>query len=202
MPRSSSIILIGAGIFVSWLYLFGIVYVGLNEEVEGFPTEGETRYLVNNLSIENIREHHDAAVALVLFFLSLLGIGVGLVVLSSGGIILLYERLRNIKSFVVKKKPVSVTWQVICSFFPGFHLWALYRIKKLRIGIIIDVLGYSSGLLSIYSVLPETNLPSAIFLLESFVFALFVYIWSRDWNKSLQSAKDSKTQDEIIFTGV
>ena len=201
LPKAYSILLIGTGIFVSWLYMFGYVVIGINEGLEGFPTITEINYLLDNISIENAKEHNNAFTTFLMFVLGLFGAGVGSLVLFSGGMLLLYERIKAIKSYSIKRKPVSLVWQVVCSFLPGFDLWALYRIKKLRIGSIVYAIPYAGSLLSIYAITPEIDLLIPISFGVGLLFTIFVYLWSRDWNNKLKSATISDLKDRPVFTG-
>ena len=202
LPKAYSILLIGTGIFVTWLYIFGHFVIGINEGLEGFPTITEMYSLVNNMSIENLTENTNAFIALFMIVLGIFGAGVGALVLFSGGILLLYERIKGIKSYSIKRKPVSLVWQVVCSLLPGFDLWALYRIKKLRIGSIVYVIPYAGSLLSIYAIIPEIDLSIPISFGVGLLFTIFVYLWSRNWNNKLKSATISDLNDRPVFTGL
>ena len=87
---------------------------------------------------------------------------------------------------MVKQKPVSVKWQVVFSFIPILDFWALHRIEKLRLYLLI-VYGSILGSFGIYAIIFT---PSKIALIIiSIVFQpVVIYLvvnWSRKWNQKI-----------------
>lgn len=117
---------------------------------------------------------------------------------------------------MVKKKPVNVNLQSIFMFIPIVDLWATYRIKKLRLYLLIFYLGFGiAGVIMDVVILgPEEyfmdedygimddflNIPWIIstIVFRVFYFALAVYFirrWSREWNEQFEKqSKDIDTQ--------
>ena len=102
---------------------------------------------------------------------------------------------------MVKQKPVSVNWQTLFVFIPIVDLWAFYRIQKLRMSLLIFLVGFggaaialSFATLGIEGFLAED--PEEIYSNSAYIgssigltiaqFALAIYLirkWSKEWNK-------------------
>jgi len=188
LPKAYSILLFGTGIFVSWLYILVYAIIGIIDNTEGFATIYEIDSLLKDFTAENVKENNETITTLLLYGLGAYGVIVGILILLLGGIFLLYEKIRRINSYEIKIKPVSLFWQVVCSTLPGFDLWALYRIKKLRIGSIVYAIQYVSVLFTIYSGMSQIDLPSIISIGLGVIFSVVVYLWSRNWNNELKSS--------------
>jgi len=83
---------------------------------------------------------------------------------------------------MAKKEPVSVGLQIILSILPYVWLYALYRIERLRIGLVLAAIctGIAIGI--------ELLLPFPLGLTSSWIFYIiipiyFVIKWSKQWNK-------------------
>ena len=100
---------------------------------------------------------------------------------------------------MAKKKPVNITIQTIYIFIPILSLLALYRVEKLRWGILIGILfaltGYGVDYLYgveddgedfnfvFYSDHPDYLLMHiALFVGDVIVFVYLIRKWSREWN--------------------
>ena len=101
---------------------------------------------------------------------------------------------------MAKNNPVNLTVQTIYIFIPFLSLLALYRVEKLRLGIMISVL-FSLGIWGIDSYFGGEDAVDAFiengdnleYVLISIVYfaiqlGVFVYLirkWSRQWNEKL-----------------
>jgi len=104
---------------------------------------------------------------------------------------------------MVEKKPVSVNWQMIFVLIPFLDLYASYRIQKLRLWLLIFLVG--NGLVSLlldYTIfgMHSSNLISKAHYLDPdflFIHVLYVIVtigiavflirkWSISWNKKLE----------------
>ena len=102
------------------------------------------------------------------------------------------------------KAPVSITWQTIMVFIPLGDVFAAYRIEKLRLWLLIFVVGFGVGGLVLEGIMfPETifseeSLMSEHFIAEEFMeigivliianYAVAVFLirkWSKSWNDNL-----------------
>ena len=117
---------------------------------------------------------------------------------------------------MVKKKPVNVNLQSIFMFIPIVDLWAAYRIKKLRIYLLIFYLGFSiAGIImdvvilgseaylmdENYDIMDDfLNIPLVIgsIIVAVFSLALSIYFirkWSKKWNEQFEKqSEDNDTQ--------
>jgi len=102
---------------------------------------------------------------------------------------------------MTKKAPVNLTVQTIYIFIPILSLFALYRVEKLRLGILISILfsivswgiDYGFGVddgADLELVYFGEHLDYLIIQIAYLVilFTVFVYLirkWSREWNKKL-----------------
>lgn len=107
---------------------------------------------------------------------------------------------------MVEQKPVSVNWQTLFVFIPFVDLWASYRIQKLRMFLLIFLVGFGIGstliLIAVFGVevffMEDVDEFSSNFTLIGVhigltiaQFALAVYLirkWSKEWNKKFESA--------------
>ena len=219
VPKAYSILLIGTGIFVYWLIVAMNIEYSIDNELNGFPPRHEiTAYRANTSGIlnsvdvdpeyletlrpavEEYREQHKDIFQVIVFnTFSQLSAATGFLILFSGAILLLIQKLRHVSNSI-EQKPVSVKWQIMCSFLPGFDLWALYRIQKLRIGGAVIAIMYISSLLSFYSISPPFETFGFIQGIEGLILAFFFYLWSRDWNRNLTS-KEYSRKDTTVFMG-
>ena len=108
-----------------------------------------------------------------------------------------------------EKESVNVNWQTLFAVIPIIHLWACYRIEKLRLFLIICVamiviefliafaIYDDQGLRNFYGINEEgeplyepldyriTVLEIAIFVP---VFIVLIRKWSKEWNEKLSKA--------------
>jgi len=107
---------------------------------------------------------------------------------------------------MVTKGPVSVNWQSVFMFIPIVDLWAAYRIQKLRMYLLIFLVGFgvieiSLGI-SLAGSIDEflkldpdyvvsdsivTDILIAITLVQFGVAVILIRIWSKQWNLKFQS---------------
>ena len=106
---------------------------------------------------------------------------------------------------MVKQNPVSVNWQTLFVFIPIVDLWAAYRIQKLRMFLLIFLVGFGiAGMVIQFAVLGDelffmdeqedifSNSPylGSNIGLTLLHFGLAVYLirrWSKNWNKKFES---------------
>ena len=107
---------------------------------------------------------------------------------------------------MAKKKPVNITVQTIYIFIPILSILALYRVEKLRWGILIAVLFgiVSWGTDDSFEADDDTFINFIIYgenLLYGILYmiyiaieiAVFVYLirkWSREWNVKLENSSN------------
>ncbi len=179
MVKSSSLILIGTGIFIAYAYLALSVYA-----IVVF-TEDDTALrqiwnISSPLTIDNLSENVVGFTSLMLVLLGFVGMGLGILLLLIGGAKFVNEK-RKSQEITIEQKRVSIIWQVVGSFFPGFDLWVLYRIKKLRNGSIAYASQFAIWLGLDFL---ELNLVTPVDgFLVSIGYAVVVFIFSRQWNK-------------------
>jgi len=182
MVSSYSVIIIGLGIFSSWAFL------SISTQIEMV------------LDHENLVSDPDEFFTTSMFLnFYEWGMTIGGAI-SFCGLFILARQFSTSKNYSPERKKVSIFWQIVCSFIAGFDLWAVYRIKKLRFGIVWWVITISSGLLELYGLVPEIGDTLLVSLLASLIYVGFVFKWSRDWNKMLSGEKVSE-EDRAIFTG-
>jgi len=103
---------------------------------------------------------------------------------------------------LAKKEPVSVNWQTVFIFIPLLAWLALYKIEKLRWGLLIGVLfafvGFAienpmddTGEAEIFS---PTYQPTFIasMVWAAIIIGVWVYLirrWSREWNEKIAHMK-------------
>ena len=103
----------------------------------------------------------------------------------------------------MEKKPVNVNWQMVFVFIPFLDLYASYRIQKLRLWILIFLVGFgAAGILmdlAIYGddywnpdmkmsmmVEPAPHINGILFIIISIGLAIFlIRKWSIQWNENL-----------------
>jgi len=103
---------------------------------------------------------------------------------------------------VVKKEPVNINWQTLFMFIPIINLWAMYRIEKLRLFLLviiaIAVVEFLVGTLIFGDVWTDyylgeadteghDNFSSAVILVEIGISIVLVRKWTREWNEQLKS---------------
>ena len=103
---------------------------------------------------------------------------------------------------MVEKIPVSVNWQTLFILIPILDLWATYRIQKLRLYLLIFLLGfglaaivleialspdeYFSDEISTDSLYDESWEVEIVLTLASMGLAIIlIRTWSREWNEKL-----------------
>ncbi len=103
---------------------------------------------------------------------------------------------------LIEKKPVNVKWQMVIVLIPFLDLYASYRIQKLRLWLLIFLVGFSIvALLMDYSIFgmkysdlgnktdfldPAMLYTHIMFTIITLSTAVFVIRkWSIDWNKKL-----------------
>jgi len=181
MVSSYSVIIIGLGIFSSWALSYVSIQTGISLGLEAF--ENDTNFVT----------------APMLLNLADWGMNIGGAIAICGLFIMAYQ-FSTSKNYSPERKKVSVFWQIVCSYIPGFDLWAVYRIKKLKYGIMWWVISFAGGYAALYGIIPEIGDPILISLLSALIYVAFVFKWSRDWNKMLSGVKVSE-EDRPIFTG-
>lgn len=179
MVKSSSIVLVGTGIFVMSLYTALIAYHSI-----AFSGDYSLAYQIMSLSqnagLENIEKNIDGLTAIVELVLGIAGMGLGILLLLIGGAKLVNEKRKP--QNIEEQKPVSLIWQVIGSAFPGFDLLVMYRIKKLRYGSIVYASQFVIATITYLSDL-SVDVNTIIGLLVGIGYAVVVYIWSKKWNE-------------------
>lgn len=157
MVKGISLLIIGIGIIVGSIFL--IIAELANPEI----ISDEYPEFLSNYNI----------------FLAFLLFGVFLMFI--GGPKFYNEQRKETETFVFKK--VNLFWQVIGSLIPGFDLFVMYRIKKLRLGVMVFSIQY------VIYVLTLTIIPifyaERIDILTTLGYAIIVFMWSRQWNKQL-----------------
>jgi len=106
---------------------------------------------------------------------------------------------------MVKQKSVSVNWQTVFVFIPFVDLWATYRIQKLRMYLLIFLIGFgtaailfqiaSFGTVGFFIEDPEVIYSNSLYIggnigMILVQFALQVYLirkWSKLWNKKFET---------------
>lgn len=115
---------------------------------------------------------------------------------------------------MVKQEPVSIKWQTLFVFIPIVSLWALWRIQKLRKGLLIFIPTnlISSGVFNVFERISnsysngfESFFPAIIGLIilgtGIGITVYFTLKWSKEWNKKFDyhNANDSdKLADKQI----
>ncbi len=102
---------------------------------------------------------------------------------------------------MVKQKPVSVNWQTVFVFIPILDLWAFYSVQKLRMALLIFLVGFGAAAIAIqFAILGSDAFlvedPDLIYSNTAFIgssigltiaqYALAIYLirhWSKEWNK-------------------
>ena len=102
---------------------------------------------------------------------------------------------------MVKQKPVNVNWQTVFVFIPIADLWAFYRVQKLRMALLIFLVGFTAAAIAIQFAIFGTEAflekdTDVIYSNTAFIgssigltiaqYALAVYLvrrWSKEWNK-------------------
>lgn len=102
---------------------------------------------------------------------------------------------------MVKQKPVSVNWQTLFVFIPILDLWAFYSVQKLRMALLIFLVGFSAAAIALnFAILGSDAFlvedPDVIYSNSAYIgstigltiaqYALAIYLvrkWSKEWNK-------------------
>lgn len=101
---------------------------------------------------------------------------------------------------MVKQAPVSIGWQTIFVFLPILDLWAFYRVQKLRMSLLIFLVGFGAVALALqFAVFGSGGFsiedPDTIYSNNAYIgsiiglsiaqYSLAVYLvrrWSKKWN--------------------
>ena len=179
--------LIGIGIFVSAVSGIPDSYVVLFSGDDPLKLEMTTmtQAALESLVVEN--EYNDAIFNLLT---NLLLIKASIIILIIGGVLHFNEQ-RKPKQLEEKKK-VSITWQIIGSLIPGFDLWVMNRIGKIKHGAIVFSIQYAL-FMTLFIADIEDNLAMGISLLVTVGYAYAVYMWSKKWNNQFE--KQSKENE-------
>ncbi|HXV66259.1 MAG TPA: hypothetical protein VD731_03380 [Nitrosopumilaceae archaeon] len=199
---SYSTIVIGAGIFSFWGLYLAFTIMSIFAGAEGYPTMSDIRQMRSDLHFGLEKFFSNDENAITVFFMipiAIFGSFVGIAISIVGFLRFAYQQANQLSPFP-KKKKVSITWQIIASFFPGFSWWALYRINKLRIGLAIFAVEQVSEFAVFFKLVPYYEESLIVTLIFVIIYTGFVIIWSRDWNKALESKKVSK-ENTTVFTG-
>ena len=180
MVKSSSLILIGTGIFIFYVNMVLITYsaVVFTDDPTILNQIWNIRH--SGFSLDVISENSDGLTMMLMILLGFTGMTFGFLLLFIGGIKLVNEK-RKSQENIPEQKRVSIVWQVIGSMIPGFDLWVLYRIKKLRLGSIVYALQYAFGFVLVFSDGVYENPENGILI--TIGYAAVVFIWSRKWNE-------------------
>ncbi len=102
---------------------------------------------------------------------------------------------------MVKQKQVNDNWQTVFVFIQIAYLWAFYRVQKLRMSLLIFLVGFSAAAIALQFAIFGTEAflvqdPDVIYSNTAFIgssigltiaqYALAVYLvrrWSKEWNK-------------------
>lgn len=82
---------------------------------------------------------------------------------------------------------------MIGSAIPGFDLFVMYRIQKLRLGIIVFASQFVIWSISLHSGV-TTGIDSIIGLLVGVGYAIVVYVWSKKWNEQFKEIIETKNE--------
>jgi len=180
MVKGSSLLIVGTSIFI--ISIFGLLIASSTLlSTDDYSQSFSMPHLSEDTNLKTFEEYLDGKVNELSFLESQIGIGIGILLIMIGGIKFVNEKDREQKC-LVEKKPVSLVWQVIGSAFPGFDLFVMYRIKKLRLGSLVyasQFVIWGASYLSDVSAVTDTN----IGLLVGIGYAVVVYVWSKKWNK-------------------
>lgn len=107
---------------------------------------------------------------------------------------------------MVKKEPVNVNWQTLFVFIPILDLWAAYRVQKLRMFLLIFLVGFGGasilieiaflenidGMLELSPnyVIPDyvvAGIYISITVVNFVVAVILIRKWSKEWNNKLKS---------------
>ena len=115
----------------------------------------------------------------------------------------------------IAKGKISVVWQIIFSFIPGVLIWSFFRIKKLRLFllmmagpavIIIYILPIMLGIpeyyetcTSIISIIPDNSCMNESLIISSVIVNIiyhgfktyFIIKWTRKWNKKFEGSTET-----------
>jgi len=179
MVKSTSILIVGIGIFVFSVNLAGLTYheIFLSED---FTLARQLMEFANNPTVETIEQNIEGITMLGVLIFSYGGMALGILLLLIGGPKLLIERRKG-EEFPKPKKPVNLIWQVIGSAFPGFDLLVLYKIQKLTHGSIVYAAQYFLVIWAYFSGIPDFE--ETVGIVIGIGYAAIVFFWSRNWNK-------------------
>jgi len=112
----------------------------------------------------------------------------------------------------IAKGKVNLVWQIIFSFIPGVLIWSFFRIKKLRLFLLmmagpavatvsilpLILLGpeYYETCASIINIIPDNSCVNESMLISGFIVNViyhgfktyFIIKWSRKWNEDFQNS--------------
>ena len=175
MVKSNSVLIIGTGIFIFYVFF---IMSAVTPAYDDYLLQNE----ISNLKFSQYIAEYDQGIDTLLYIIvGYGGLGLGILLLIIGGVKVLSNK-RKSQEIIVEEKQVNLVWQVIGSLFPGFDLWVMYRIKKLRLASIVYSITIVSQVLYMLG-MPEGNFNDWYFF--TIGYAVIVFIWSRQWNKHL-----------------
>lgn len=95
---------------------------------------------------------------------------------------------------MIKKDLVDVNWQTVFAVIPWVNLYASYRIKKLRLFLLLIIaIGVGTAILQTYILVEKTPYLATMIGIPFYI--VFIRKWSKAWNEQFSK---SITTDEII----
>jgi len=187
LAKGIPVILFGAGATFFWFSVLLAMFIPIQQGIEGYPDEFSPQTWINDLRNLDSFVNDDSAAEILLIFISIFGVFVGFFIMFLGALTLTSEISTKQKLHDIKRKRVSIVWQIIFSFVPGLDLWVIYRIQKLRLGGIIYSIIFASELIGMYFVTQDFEPFIEISIILSIIFAFFVFRWSKNWNANLDN---------------
>ena len=187
MAKGIPVILFGAGATFFWFSVLLAMFIPIQQGIKGYPDEFSPQTWINDLRNLDSFVNDDSAAEILLIFISIFGVFVGFFIMFLGALTLTSEISTKQKLHDIKRKRVSIVWQIIFSFVPGLDLWVIYRIQKLRLGGIIYSIIFASELIGMYFVTQDFEPFIEISIILSIIFAFFVFRWSKNWNANLDN---------------
>ncbi|MGB6463947.1 MAG: hypothetical protein WA799_03685 [Nitrosotalea sp.] len=83
---------------------------------------------------------------------------------------------------MVKQFPVNVTAQILLCIIPYVWIYAFYRIEKLRFGLVMVAISFTSSIV-LQMILPFPSGLIGALLIYFLLPVPFIWKWSNDWNK-------------------
>ena len=130
--------------------------------------------------------------------IQLIGIVFGGVLMGLGGLKFILEKQQISEDSELKK--VSLFWQVVGSAIPGFDLFVMYRIQKLRLGSLVFASQFVIFTVSLHSGV-SSEIDTNIGLLVGIGYAIVVYIWSKRWNEQFRDDLQTNNEKSIPRRG-